>query len=412
MSSSGHMWHPFADMSAVRGSEVTLVRGEGCWVEDADGRRYLDATAALWYCAVGHGRERLAEAAREQMTRLAAYQTFDVFSNLPAAELATRVCELAGWSDGGAAFFTSGGSDGVETAMKMARRYWSLLGEPQRTVVLAREGAYHGMHLYGTSLSGIEANAAGWGPLIPDVVHLPRHDLAAVEAALQEHRGRVAAFIGEPVQGAGGVHPPQPGYWSGVQDLCRAEEILLIADEVVTGFGRLGDWFGFHRYEIEPDLIITAKGLSSGYVPIGAVIAAPRLVEAMWAEGAGVFRHGYTYSGHPASAAVALENLRIIEEEGLAERVRELEGVLGSTVGALGGGDGIAGVRVAGLLAGVVLEDPGSAAAVSKEARSRGVLTRPLADGALQISPPFVITEEELRTVADTLAASVAAVSA
>lgn len=403
------LWHPFAHMPSVADREVVIARGEGAWVEDEAGKRYLDASAGLWYCNIGHGRGKLADVAAAQMRELASYQLFDVMANRPAIELAERLRDLAPLGERAAVFFTSGGSDSIDTAAKMARRYWAGAGEPDRNIIICREGAYHGVNGFGTSLSGIEANAAGWGPLITQVLPVPRHDLAALERVLQEHAGQVAAFIGEPVQGAAGVHPPQPDYWQGVQDLCRAQDVLVIADEVITGFGRVGRWFGSERYGIEPDLITTAKGLSSGYSPIGAVVAGERVVDRLWAADAGPFRHGYTYSGHPAACAVALANLAVIEDEGLVERVAELEPVLADALGGLASHPLVEEVRTAGLLCGVELsrdaraDDPLLVEKVVRGARQRGVLVRNLIAATLQISPPFVIEPDELRLVATTV---------
>lgn len=396
-------------MSKVPGRQFVLERGEGTWVFDREGKRYLDASAGLWYCNVGHGRTALAEVAAEQMSRLASYQIFDVFANPPALELAERLRDLSPLGPGSAAFFTSGGSDAIDTAGKIARRFWSAQGQPGRRIIIAREGAYHGVNGYGTSLSGIEANVAGWGRLITDVIHVARDDLGALEAALETHAGEVAAFIGEPVQGAAGVHPPRPGYWEGVEDLCRAHEVLVIADEVVTGFGRVGHWFGSERYGIAADMIVGAKGLSSGYLPIGAVIASERVRDVLWAAGVGAFRHGYTYSGHPAACAVALANLAIIEDEQLIDRVRRLEPVLERELGALAAHPLVDEVRTAGLLAGVQLsadarhDDPALVDRVVTGARERGVLVRNLLGQTLQVSPPFVVEEDDLRLVASTL---------
>jgi adenosylmethionine-8-amino-7-oxononanoate aminotransferase len=411
------LWHPFADMSTAPGREVVIERGEGVWVYDESGRRYLDASAGLWYCNVGHGRSALAEAAAEQMRQLAGYQIFDVMANRPALDLAERLRELAPLGERSGVFFTSGGSDSVDTAAKIARRYWVAMEEPQRQVIVCRQGAYHGVNAFGTSLSGIELNAAGWGPLVRQVIQVGRDDLAGLEQVLAEHAGEIAAFIGEPVQGAAGVHPPSPGYWQGVQDLCREERALVIADEVVTGFGRVGRWFGSERYGIAPDMIVCAKGLSSGYLPIGAVLVGDRVREALWSEAAGVFRHGYTYSGHPAGCAVALANLEIIERERLVDRVAELEPVLQAELGALASHPLVQEVRVAGLLCGVELAaearaaDPRLLERVVTDARERGVLVRNLLGAALQISPPLVIAEVELKLLADTLRESLDAVS-
>lgn len=397
------LWHPFAAMSAVQGNELVITRAEGVWLYDEDGKRYLDATAALWYVNVGHGREEIAEAVAEQMKRLASYQIFDVFANRPALELADRLTQLAPLGDGSAAFFTSGGgSDAIDTAAKIARRYWIVRGEPERTIIVARSGAYHGMNGYGTSLAGIEPNHSGWGPLVGDIVHVDRFDLEGLERVLQENRGAVAAFIGEPIQGAAGVFPPVDGYWEGVQDLLKEHGVLLIADEVITGYGRTGKWFASERYDLDADLIVTAKGLSSGYAPIGAVIAGPRVREVLWSQEAGAFRHGYTYSGHPAACVAALKNLEIIEREGLVERVAELEPAFAAKVRELAGHPLVEEVRTGGLLAGVEISRearsarPGVVDEIALKARELGVIVRPLVGHSLQVSPPFVITEEEI----------------
>jgi putrescine aminotransferase len=405
----GRLWHPFAVMSELDKEELVLERGEGCWVYATDGRRFLDATAALWYCNVGHGRQVLADTAAEQMRQLACYQIFGRVANRPALELAERVCSIAPVQGDGAAFFVSGGSDAIDTAGKIARRYWAVAGKPERRIVISREGAYHGVNAYGTSLSGIEANASGWGPLVREVLVVPRHSLGALEEALIQHSGEVAAFIGELVQGAAGVYPPEPGYWQGVQELCAEHDVLLIADEVISGFGRLGKWFGSERYEVTPDIVSGAKGLSSGYLPIGVVIVGDRIRDVLWSSEAGMFRHGYTYSGHPAACAVALENLAIIEREGLVERVAELEPTFESELGSLASHPLVGEVRTAGLLCGVELDeaargaDAGLVEHVMAAALSRGVLVRNLVGRTLQISPPFVITTEEIGTLVSVL---------
>jgi putrescine---pyruvate transaminase len=404
-----HLWHPFADMARVRGNEVTLVSGDGSWVTDAEGRRYLDASAGLWFCNVGHGRAELADAAAAQMRKLAAYYTFDVFANEPALELARRLARAAPTGPRSAAFFTSGGSEAVDTAAKLARRYWHARGREQRRILIAREGAYHGMAAFGTSLAGIGPNRVGWGPLVQEVVHVDAHDAGALADALERHAGAVAGFIGEPVIGAGGVHPPRPGYWERVQALCREHDVLLIADEVITGFGRLGTAFGCERYGIVPDLLCGAKGISSGYAPLGVVLSGARVRDVLWNERAGAIRHGYTYSGHATACAVALANLDVLERERLYERVRALEPMLAAALEPLAAHPLVREVRTAGLLAGVELDAGARAAApdvverVVRRARARGVLVRNLVGHSLQISPPFVIEEDELALVARVL---------
>jgi adenosylmethionine-8-amino-7-oxononanoate aminotransferase len=405
-------------MGKLGDRELIIERGDGAWVWDCAGKRYLDASASLWYCNAGHGRQALADAAREQMALLAGYHTFDAMANPPAIALAERIRELAPLGPDSAVFFTSGGSDSVDTAAKIARRYWVAKRQAQRQIIISRQGGYHGVNAFGTSLAGIEANATGWGPLVSRVLQVPRDDLDALERLIREHSGQIAAFIGEPVQGAAGVYPPNPGYWQGVQDLLRDEEILLIADEVVTGFGRLGEWFASSRYEIEPDLVTCAKGLSSGYLPIGAVLAAPRLLDVLWSPDAGSFRHGYTYSGHPVACAVALANLDVIEREGLVQRVKDLEPLLRWKLGALAEHDLVGEVRVAGLLCGVELDvaareaEPTLVEQVVAGARQRGVLVRNLLGAALQISPPFVIGEPEVEFLSQALLETLDAVQA
>jgi putrescine aminotransferase len=406
------LWHPFADMAGVPGHEVTVVSGEGCWVTDEQGRRYLDASASLWYCNVGHGRTELADAAATQMRRLAGYHTFDVFTNPPARELARRLAESSPAGPGSAAFFTSGGSEAVDTAAKLVRRYWEVRGQPQRRMLVAREGAYHGMAAYGTSLAGIAPNRDGWGPLVREVVHVDADDPDALSEVVERHPGEVAGFVGEPVRGAGGVYPPAPGYWERVQALCREHDVLLIVDEVVTGFGRLGAEFGCARFGIVPDLVCVAKGISSGYAPLGAVLSGARVREALWSPGAGVLRHGYTYSGHPAACAVGLANLDILERERLPERVRDLEPVLSERLGPLEEHPLVDEVRTIGLLAGVELSASARRSApdlterVTRRAREHGALVRNLLGHTLQISPPFVITPEEMAHLADVLRTS------
>jgi putrescine aminotransferase len=302
------MWNPFANMASFADRALEIVRGEGAVVFDASGRGYLDALASLWYCNVGHGRAELADAAADQMRRLAAYQVFDSYTNPPAEALARRLAALAP-QPGAKVFFTpGGGSDAIDTAAKLTRAYWRAAGQPGRQVIIARARAYHGMNAYGTTLGGIPANAEQFGPLVSAVEHVPWDDAEALDKLIgQLGRNRVGAFFCEPVVGAGGVYPPPDGYLARVQEICRQHDVLFVADEVITGFGRLGAWLGSGRFGLEPDLITTAKGLTSGYAPLGAVIASQRVSEPFWRPGsAEIFRHGYTYSAHPTACAVGL----------------------------------------------------------------------------------------------------------
>jgi adenosylmethionine-8-amino-7-oxononanoate aminotransferase len=403
------LWNPFANMASLAGRPVTIVRGEGCHVYDDEGRAYLDALASLWYCNVGHGRAELAEAAAAQMRQLAAYQVFEHYSNRPAEELARRVADLAPVA-GAKVFFTpGGGSDAVDTAAKLARAYWRAVGQPGKQISIARSHAYHGMNAYGTSLGGIPANAEAFVPLVSLIEHVAWDDPAALDKTIEQlGADRVAAFFCEPVIGAGGVYPPPAGYLASVREICRRHDVLFIADEVITGFGRVGAWFASERFALDPDMITAAKGLSSGYAPIGAVIAGARVAEPFWRSGSSqVFRHGYTYSAHPTACAVALANLDLIEREHLVGRVSELEPVLARSLAPLAGHELVAEVRAGtGLLAAVEIAeaartaDPGLGARLVAGIRERGVITRLLRGVALQISPPFVITEQEIGRIA------------
>jgi putrescine---pyruvate transaminase len=405
------LWHPFAAMGKVDGHELVLTRGEGCRVWDADGNEYLDATAGLWFANVGHGRVEIADAVGAQLRTLAAHHIFGDHANEPALELAARVAELSPLDDA-AVFFGSGGGDAVDTAAKIVRRYWALLGQPERTVIVSRRFAYHGTNAYGTSLSWIPAVREGYGTLVGDVAEVAHDDPGDLERILDELGPRAAAFVGEPLIGAGGAIPPGDGYWPEVERICRERGILLIADEVICGFGRLGRWFGCERYGFTPDLMTCAKGISSGYVPLGAVVVSGRVREPFWNEDAAPFIHGGTYAGHPGACVAGLANLAILERERLVERVAILEPVLAGLLASVRDLPGVADVRNAGLAGGVELdaellaEHPAAAAAVVIAARRHGVVTRVLRGIALQISPPFVVTEGELAEIVDGISAA------
>jgi putrescine---pyruvate transaminase len=415
------LWNGFANMSSLAGHAVTIVRGEGSTVFDDGGRPYLDALASLWYCNVGHGRAELADAAATQMRQLAAYQTFEPFSNQPAEALARRIVDLAPLP-GAKVFLTpGGGSDAVDTAAKLARSYWRALGQESKQVTIARSHAYHGMNAYGTSLGGIPANTDPFVPMVSHVEHVAWDDAPALEKAIETAgAGRVAAFFCEPVIGAGGVYPPPEGYLASVREICRRHDVLFIADEVITGFGRTGAWLASERFGLDPDLITTAKGLSSGYAPIGAVIASARVAEPFWRPGSTeIFRHGYTYSAHPTACAVASANLDLIEREQLVARVAGLEPVLARALAPLAGHDLVGEVRAGtGLLAAVEIAesaraaDPGIGPRLVADIRERGVITRLLRGIALQISPPFVITEAEIARIAEVFTAAFDAAAA
>ena len=306
--SDTRFWHGFADMHAVRRNEVVLVSGEGATIVDREGRRYLDATGGLWFADVGFGREEIGAAVAAQMTRLHAYSSFGAYVVDIGLELADRLAASAPIPDA-KVFLASGGSEGVETAAKLVRRYWDAVGRPGRQTIVTREFSYHGMAAYGTALAGIAPNREGYGgQLVADVEIVPAMDVDAVRALFEAHGDRIGAFFGEPVIGAGGVYAPPDGYWPAIAELCRRHDVLLVADEVVTGFGRTGTMWGSQRYGVEPDIVIFAKGATSGYQPLGGILVGPRVSEPFWERPGSLFRHGYTYQGHGAACAAGMAN--------------------------------------------------------------------------------------------------------
>jgi putrescine aminotransferase len=414
----GRFWHSFADMSSIEANgELVVERGEGVHIWDERGKRYLDATAALWYCNVGYGRDEIADAAAAQLRTLPAYTTFGDLSNRPAIELCERVAALAPVADS-KVFLTSGGSDSIDTAAKMTRRYWQLVGEPDRTLFITRERAYHGMHIAGTSLAGIEANATGYGPLVGEVVKIAWDSADELRDAIAlATPSRVAAFFCEPVIGAGGVFAPPAGYLREVRAICEEAGVLFVADEVITGFGRVGDWFASSRWDLRPDIITCAKGITSGYLPMGAVIAAPNVAEPFWKPGTGLWRHGYTYSGHATVAAAALANIDILEGEGLGKRALDLETELAEALAPLEEHPLVEELRAGtGVLAAVQLsteaiaDDPALPGRVVAACREAGIMTRALGTGGLQISPALVIDADGLTELRDGIAAALATV--
>jgi len=411
-STESRFWHPFADMSVVKDSECMITRADDVWVWDADGRRYLDGTASLWYANVGHGRPEIAAAIAAQLAKMETYQTFGDFSNPPATELARRLAEVAPMPDA-RVFLASGGGDGIEIAAKLARRYWNAIGETERTVILSRKHAYHGTHGFGTSIAGIEPNREGFGDLVADTA-LVAHDSADDLEQTIDRLGaeRVAAFFIEPVIGAGGVHPPAEGYIEDVADICRRTGVLLVVDAVICGFGRLGTWFGIERWNVEPDMIVFAKGVTSGYLPLGGTIISGRVAEPFWSTpGGAVFRQGATYAGHATCCAAALANLDLLEQEGLIPRGAELEGELMNALEPLARHELVAEVRGGtGLLAAVEINAdvrarrPSAVADLFKGARAHGVMVRPLGAG-VAVSPPLTATPEHFRLAAEAIGA-------
>jgi putrescine---pyruvate transaminase len=395
--------HPFARPAATE--FVTIVRGEGAVVWDDEGREYIDAVASLWYCNVGHGRAEIVDAVAGQMRRLEAFHTFERFTNEAADALAATLAGLAPFPEA-RVFFTSGGSEAVDSAIKLSRIAHAVAGHAERTVVVGRTGSYHGVTFGGLSASGLAANRERFGPLLGDFVEVPAHDLDALDDVLEAHRGRVAAVLAEPVMGAGGVHPPAPGELEGLRERCDAHGAHLVADEVICGFGRLGHWWGMQHYGVVPDLVTFAKGVSSGYLPLGGVLLSRPVAEALAADPELVLRHGHTYSGHPATCAAGSANIGIIEREGLLERGAAMGARLGSGLGELAEHPAVAGVRGAGAVWGVGLADGVSAFDVRERMMAGGVLPRPLGPATLAFCPPLVTTDEQVDRCVEVLAAA------
>jgi adenosylmethionine-8-amino-7-oxononanoate aminotransferase len=344
-----HLWMHFTRMSSYAEHEVpVIVRGEGPYVWDSKGKRYLDGLAGLFVTLVGHGRSELANAAGKQASELAYYPLWS-YAHAPAVDLAERLAAMAP-GDINRVFFTTGGSEAVESAWKLARQYFRLTGEPGRYKVLSRDIAYHGTTMGALSITGLAAIKGPFEPLVPGSVRVPNTNFyrapehgddirrfgqwAADEierAILREGPDSVAAVFLEPVQNSGGCFPPPPGYFQRVREICDRYGVLLVSDEVICAFGRLGEWFGAGRYDYQPDIILVAKGLTSGYSPIGAMLVSDRLIEP-FLEGTASFLHGITFAGHPVSCAVAMANLDIIESEDLLGHVRNNEDAFRATL--------------------------------------------------------------------------------
>lgn len=408
------LWHCHGSMPSMADHRRLIVRGEGAYVVDDAGRRLLDVPAGLWFANVGHGRATIAAAVEQQMRALETYPVFGEFCNPRAEELADRIAALVPL-DQAKVFFTSGGSESVETAVKLVRRYWHLVGRPERQTVVTCEGGYHGLHGFGTSIVGVPEFREGYGDLLPGTLTVPAMDLEALAKTFETDGGRIAAFLCEAViAGGAGVLPPPDGHLSGVQELCRRHDILFILDEVVTGFGRTGSMFAAQRYGVRPDVMLMAKGLTSGYLPLGAVVTGGRVADLFWAQGSPhVFQHGLTYSGHAAACAAALANLEILQAERLVDRVAGLEQPLSEALEPLRGHPLVADVRGGvGLLGAVALHDLDTAEQVAAEAADHGLLLRVTGGNALQISPPFVIGAEELELITEGISAALDQVAA
>jgi len=424
---AAHHLHPFTDMKKLNADGTRIIqRGEGAHIFDSNGKKYLDGFAGLWCVNIGYGRTEIAEAAMRQMNELPYYNTFFGTTTTPTTLLSEKVCAHAG-PHFNHVFFTNSGSEASDTWFRMARVYWAAVGKPTKKTVIARRNGYHGSTVAGASMGGMKYMHEQGDLPIQGVVHIGQPywyaeggDLSPEEFGLKVAReleekidelgeDNVAAFVAEPVQGAGGVIIPPSTYWPEIARICKARNILLVSDEVICGFGRLGSWFGFQHFGVEPDLAPIAKGLSSGYLPIGGVLVSDRIAGVFINE-VGEFNHGFTYSGHPVCAAAAIENLRIIEEERLVERVRDDIGpYFAKAWGSLADHDMVGEAVSIGLMGALQLaadkstrrrfEKPDAVgAAVRNHALANGLVLRATGDRMLA-SPPFIISHEEVDTM-------------
>jgi putrescine---pyruvate transaminase len=393
--------HPYA--KPTKESFITIVRGDGALVWDSDGNELIDGMASLWYCAVGHGRTEIADAVYAQMRQIAAYSCFDPFTNEPAERLADELRQIAPMADS-RIFFTSSGSEAVDSAMKLARMAQVQAGQPQRKLIISRTRGYHGVAYGGTSAQGIEPNRENFGPFVADVVQVPADDIEALAGLMIANSDRIAAVITEPVQGAAGIFPPQENYLAGLRKLCDQHGAYLVFDEVITGFGRLGSWFAAHHFGVRPDLVTFAKGITSGYQPLGGVFLGPAPVAALERDPDFFLRHGFTYSGHPSACAAGLANLAIIEREGLVERAKHVGLRLHDGLKALADDGVIDHTRGEGAMRAAALRPDQNAMTMRDEMLRRGVICRAINTDTLTFCPPLVITDEQIDRIVDAVA--------
>ncbi len=425
---AAHHLHPFTTGNEInaKGARV-ITRANGVTLTDSDGHQFLDAMAGLWCVNLGYGRPELAEAAARQMKELPYYNTFFMTTHVPAIALSARIAELTP-GDLNHTFFASSGSEANDSNIRLVRTYWDVKGKPSKKTIIARKNGYHGSSMGSASLGGMSAMHAQGGLPIADIHHIDEPHWYAqggdtdpaefgLERAQQLEKAihdigedNVAAFIAEPIQGAGGVVIPPETYWPEIQRICDKYEILLIADEVICGFGRTGNWFGSQTMGIRPDIMTIAKGLSSGYAPIGGSVVTDEVASVI---DQCEFNHGYTYSGHPVACAVALENLRILDEEGIVDRAStETAPYLKGKWDALADHPLVGEARIAGLMGSIALTphkesrakfaaDAGTAGLICREeCFANGLIMRHVGD-RMVISPPLVITKDEVNTLSD-----------
>jgi len=425
---AAHHIHPFSDTAQMRAKGARVItQADGCWLTDSEGKRILDGMAGLWCVNIGYGRHELAEVAARQMQQLPFYNTFFMTTHPPAVALSAKLAQIAP-GDKNRVFYAGSGSEANDTNIRLIRHYWALMGKPNKRTIIARKNGYHGSTMGAASLGGMAGMHAQGGMPIPDIVHIDQphwwaeggdhspEEFGRIRAAQLDQmidrlgQDNVGAFIAEPVQGAGGVIVPPETYWPEISRICRERDILLIADEVICGFGRTGNWFGSQTYDIDPDIMTIAKGLSSGYQPIGGSIIRESVAQVI--EDGGEFNHGYTYSSHPVAAAVALENIRILEEEGIVDRVRDHTGpYLQKKWSSLADHPMVGEARMVGMMGALELTPDAPARAAFANEGTVGLMTRDrcFANGLVMrhvgdkmiISPPLTILDSEIDTLVE-----------
>ena len=400
---SSSFLHSFAKPSSD--AFINIVRGDMALLWDDKGNEYIDGIGSLWYCQIGHGRTEMADAVAAQISTLETYSTFDPFTNPLAEEVAQVISSLSPIANS-RVFLCGSGSESIDSAMKIARTSQIQSGHPERSVIISRNRGYHGTNYGGTSAQGLALNKIGYGTLLEGVLQVEADDIEAMSVAFQQNKGNVAAVIAEPVQGAGGVWPATREYLEALRRLCDDNGAYLIFDEVITGFGRLGEWFGATYYGVTPDMITFAKGVTSGYQPLGGVITGPAINAALTADPAFFLRHGYTYSGHATVCAAALKNIEIMKREQLVQRAQHVGQRIEAGLAALSLDGTLTGYRGAGAIWAGQLPDSLDATVVRDAMIKKGVIARSI-PGVIAVCPPLVITDAQVDTMLDVFASVV-----
>ena len=400
---SSSFLHSFAKPSSD--AFINIVRGDMALLWDDKGNEYIDGIGSLWYCQIGHGRTEMADAVAAQISTLETYSTFDPFTNPLAEEVAQVIASLSPIANS-RVFLCGSGSESIDSAMKIARTSQIQSGHPERSVIISRNRGYHGTNYGGTSAQGLPLNKVGYGTLLEGVLQVEADDIEAMSVAFQQNKGNVAAVIAEPVQGAGGVWPATREYLEALRRLCDDNGAYLIFDEVITGFGRLGEWFGATYYGVTPDMITFAKGVTSGYQPLGGVITGSAINAALTADPAFFLRHGYTYSGHATVCAAALKNIEIMKREKLVQRAQHVGQRIEAGLAALSLDGTLTGYRGAGAIWAGKLPDSLDATVVRDAMITKGVIARSI-PGVIAFCPPLVITDAQVDTMLDVFASVV-----